>query len=45
MYEHYKSTDSDGIRADFSKVFWNDLKSFYIKPLNSFFENGSLSIY
>ena len=38
-----KSPGSDGITTEFYKIFWNDLKSFYIKSLNYSFENGSLT--
>ena len=38
-----KSPGSDGITTEFYKIFWNDLKSFYIKSLNYSFKNGSLT--
>ena len=38
-----KSPGSDGITTEFYQMFWNDLKSFYIKPLNYFFKNGSVT--
>ena len=38
-----KSPGSDGITTEFYKIFWNDIKSFYIKSLNYSFENGSLT--
>ena len=38
-----KSPGSDGITAEFFKIFWNDLKSHYVKSLNYSFENGSLT--
>ena len=37
------SPGSDGITTEFYKIFWNDIKSFYIKSLNYSFENGSLT--
>ena len=40
--QNNKSPDSDGITTEFYKIFWNDIKSFYIKSLNYSFENGSL---
>ena len=38
-----KSPGSDGITTEFFKIFWNDLKSFYVNSLNYSFENGSLT--
>ena len=38
-----KSPGSDGITTEFYKIFWNDIKSFYIKSLNYSFENGNLT--
>ena len=38
-----KSPGSDGITTEFFKIFWNDLKSFYVNYLNYSFENGSLT--
>ena len=38
-----KSPDSDGITTEFFKIFWNDLKSHYVKSLNYSFEKGSLT--
>ena len=38
-----KSLGSDGITTEFYKIFWNDIKSFYIKSLNYSFENDSLT--
>ena len=29
-----KSPGSDGITTEFYKIFWNDIKSFYIKSIN-----------
>ena len=29
-----KSPGSDGITTEFYKIFWNDIKSFYIKSLS-----------
>ena len=41
--QNNKSPGSDGITTEFYKIFWNDIKSFYIKSLNYSFENGSLT--
>ena len=38
-----KSPGSDGITTECFKIFWNDLKSHYVKSLNYSFENGSLT--
>ena len=38
-----KSPGSDGITTELYKIFWNYIKSFYIKSLNYSFENGNLS--
>ena len=35
-----KSPGSDGITTEFYKIFWNDIKSFYIKSLNYSFEKA-----
>ena len=41
--QNNKSPGSDGITTELYKIFWNDIKSFYIKSLNFSFENGSLT--
>ena len=38
-----KSPGSDGITTEFFKIFWNDLKYFYVNSLNYSFENGCLT--
>ena len=38
-----KSPGSDGITTEFYKIFWNDLKSYYVKSLNYSFDAGSLT--
>ena len=38
-----KSPGSDGKTTEFFKIFWGDLKSFYVKSLNYSFENVSLT--
>ena len=34
-----KSPGSDGLTADFFKIFWNDIKQFLINSLNYSFDN------
>ena len=38
-----KSPGSDGISVEFYKLFWNDVKEFYINSINYFFQTGSLT--
>lgn len=38
-----KSPGSDGITADFYKIFWNDLKQYLISSLNYSYDNGNLT--
>ena len=38
-----KSPGSDGITTEFYKIFWNDLKSNYVKSMNYSFDAGSLT--
>ena len=38
-----KSPGSDGITTEFYKIFWNDVKSYYVKSLNYSFENGNMT--
>ena len=38
-----KSPGSEGITTEFYKIYWNDVKSCYIKSLNYSFEIGSLT--
>ena len=35
-----KSPDSDGITIQFYKLFWSDIKMFYVKSLNYSFDKG-----
>ena len=38
-----KSPGSDGITVEFYKLFWNDVKEFYINSINYSFQTGSLT--
>ena len=38
-----KSPGSDGITVEFYKLFWNDVKEFYINSINYSFQTGSLA--
>ena len=38
-----KSPGSDGLTTEFFKIFWNDIKQFYVKSLNYSFETGNLT--
>ena len=38
-----KSPGSDGITAEFYKIFWNNIKEFYVNSINYSFETGSLT--
>ena len=38
-----KSPGSDGITVEFYKLFWNDVKEFYINSINHSFHTGSLT--
>ena len=38
-----KSPGSDGITAEFYKIFWNDIKQYLVNSLNYSFEHGSLT--
>ena len=38
-----KSQGSDGISTEFYKLFWNDIKMFYVKSLNYSFDKGDLT--
>ena len=42
--ESGKSPGTDGIPAEFYKVFWDDLSPFLLDALNSSFTQGHLSI-
>ena len=38
-----KSPGSDGITTDFYKIFWKDIKTFFLKSINYSYENGNLT--
>ena len=38
-----KSPGSDGISTEFYKIFWNDIKLYYVNSLNYSFQNGDLT--
>ena len=38
-----KSPGSDGLTADFYKIFWNDIKLFLVKSLNYSYDNKNLT--
>ena len=38
-----KSPGSDGITTEFYKIFWNDIKKFYIDSLNHSYQCGALT--
>ena len=42
--DNSKTPGSDGLPADFYKVFWEDIKSFLVNALNAGFHRGTLSI-
>ena len=39
-----KTPGSDGIPADFYKVFWNDISVFLVNAINYAFDRGQLSV-
>ena len=41
--KNQKSPGSDGITVEFYKLFWNDVKEFYINSINYSFQTGSLT--
>ena len=41
--QNNKSPGSDGITTEFYKIFWSDIKNYYIKSLNYSFENGDMT--
>ena len=42
--QNNKSLGSDGITTEFYKIFWSDIKSYYVKSLNYSFENGDMTV-
>ena len=42
--QNNKSPGSDGITTEFYKLFWSDIKSYYVKSLNYSFENGDMTV-
>ena len=41
--QNNKSPGSDGISVEFYKMFWNDIKTYFIKSMNHSFEIGQLT--
>ena len=41
--KNQKSPGSDGQTTEFYKLFWNDIKTFYIKSINYSYQNGQLT--
>ena len=41
--KNQKSPGSDGITTEFYKIFWNDIKEYYIKSINFSFQNGEIT--
>lgn len=41
--KHQKSPRSDGLTSEFSKIFWEDMKQFYVKSINFSYQNGQLT--
>lgn len=41
--KNQKSPGSDGITTEFYKIFWNDIKQFYVNSINYSYENGQLT--
>ena len=39
-----KSPGSDGITTEFYKIFWSEIKSYYVKSLNYSFEIGDMTV-
>lgn len=38
--ENYENTESDGITVELYKIFWNDIKTYYIQSLNYSFQTS-----
>ena len=41
--KNQKSPGSDGITAEFYKIFWHDIKDYYLKSINFSFQNQELT--
>ncbi|MCG7875526.1 MAG: reverse transcriptase domain-containing protein [Candidatus Thiodiazotropha endolucinida] len=41
--KNQKSPGSDGLTVEFFKIFWNDIKQYYVNSLNYSYETGSLT--
>ena len=41
--KNQKSSGSDGLTTEFYKLFWNDIKQFYINSINYSYQNGELT--
>ena len=41
--KNQKSPGSDGITVEFYKLFWNNIKEFYVNSINHSFQTGSLT--
>ena len=39
-----KTPGSDGLPAEFYKVFWNDIADFFLKSINQAYHAGQLSV-
>ena len=39
-----KTPGSDGLPADFYKVFWNDIADYFLKSINYAYQTGQMSI-
>ena len=43
LMKNQKSPGSDGITVEFYKLFWNNIKEFYVYSINHSFQTGSLT--
>ena len=41
--KNQKSPGSDGISVEFYKLFWNNIKEFYVNSINHSFQTGSFT--